>query len=196
MLHRCVSPSDASPDGKWLAGCLKGIEVWQLQCVSVWERLIVFIQNSPVKFPVITYGMMPSGHTRSGLDVAALLQRRRLCLSAALWVPTLSLEDELLTVRSAWWMCWFSFQINKFNPALIPESVWLVWTACCASSLLWTSLNMRRSSSSSAISPKKAAGNKHTNTKKSSQGFFSLRCKDSYHFDFCLLSINLQSAAS
>lgn len=64
------------------------------------ERLIVFIQNSPVKFPLITYGMMPSGHTRSGLEVAALLQRRSVCLSAALVLLTLSLEEEPLTVIS------------------------------------------------------------------------------------------------
>lgn len=43
---------------------------------------------------------MPSGHTRSGLEVAALLQRRSVCLSAALVLLTLSLEEEPLTVTS------------------------------------------------------------------------------------------------
>lgn len=109
-LRKCVSPSDASPDGKWLADCLKGIKVnhtWQgAHCgsmkhtVGTVERLTVFIQNSPVKFPLITYGMMPSGHTRSGLEVAALLQRRSVCLSAALVLLTLSVEEEPLTAIS------------------------------------------------------------------------------------------------
>lgn len=62
------------------------------------ERLIVFIQNSPLKFPLITYGMMPSGHTRSGLEVAALLRRWRLRLPAAL-----SMDVEPLT--GTWGIC-------------------------------------------------------------------------------------------
>lgn len=33
------------------------------------------VAHSPVKFPPITNGMTPSGHTRSGLDVAARLLR-------------------------------------------------------------------------------------------------------------------------
>lgn len=128
------------------------------------ERFIVFIQGSPLKFPLMTYGMMPSGHTRSGLEVAALLRRRRLCLSALL---ILSLEVVLLTVRRSALtlvlLCeltrQFSIvQISKCIPALVPESVWFVLTVCCAPSLLWASLNMRRSSSSRAISPRKAAG--------------------------------------
>lgn len=40
------------------------------------EGFIVLIQHSPLKFPLMAYGMMPSGHTRSGLEVAALLRRR------------------------------------------------------------------------------------------------------------------------
>lgn len=123
MSHKCVSPSDAWPDGKWLAGCLRGIKVWRRQHVRTVhgeectlpvlkhtpartdERLIVFTQNSPLKFPLITYGMMPSGHTRSGLEVAALLRRWRLRLSAALLLLTDSLEVELLTVTSALEIC-------------------------------------------------------------------------------------------
>lgn len=36
MLHKCVSPSDASPDGKWPVDCLKGNSdlMWQLQDAS------------------------------------------------------------------------------------------------------------------------------------------------------------------
>lgn len=45
-------------------------------------------------------------------------------------------------------------QIGKFMAALIPESVWLVWRVWRP----WASLSMRRSSSSRAISPQKAAG--------------------------------------
>ena len=47
------------------------------------------------------YGIMPSGQTRSGLEVAALLQRWSVCLSVALLLLTLSLEVELLTVTGA-----------------------------------------------------------------------------------------------
>jgi hypothetical protein len=42
--------------------------------------------HSPVKFPPITNGMTPSGHTRSGLDVAARLLR-----GLPLHLPLLSL---------------------------------------------------------------------------------------------------------
>lgn len=41
-------------------------------------------KSSPLKLPLMTYGMMPSGQTRSGLEVAALLTRWSLCLTAAL----------------------------------------------------------------------------------------------------------------
>ncbi|KAG7223975.1 hypothetical protein INR49_015232 [Caranx melampygus] len=49
------------------------------------------MEHSPLKFPLIAYGMMPSGHTRSGLEVAALLRRRS--LSTDLLLLTLSSEE-------------------------------------------------------------------------------------------------------
>lgn len=114
--------------------------------------------------------MMPSGHTCSGLEVAALL--RRWSLSAALLLLTLSLEVELFAVKGR----------NDYHPFIrllsliyriadvlvfpssTPEFVLLALTVSRTSSLLRASLNMRRSSSSSAISPRKAAAEtvKHT----------------------------------
>lgn len=66
----------------WLPGRVRC--VWHLQCTRRAPHRIRFSDhNSPLKFPLITYGMMPSGHTRSALEVAALLWRRRLGLPSA-----------------------------------------------------------------------------------------------------------------
>lgn len=72
----------------------KELKVWQLHHVKehIVNRREAFNPGSPVKFPLITYGMMPSGHTRSGREVAALLRRWRVCRPAAL-----SLDAEPLT---------------------------------------------------------------------------------------------------
>lgn len=143
---------------------------------ALWERVkqLVFTQNSPLKFPLIMYGMMPSGHTRSGREVAALLRRWSLRRPAALLLLTLSLEVELVTA-TAGTRHWFSpLQQNSVNQVrvanlselLIPDSVWLFWRVCGATSRPWLSLNMRRSSSSRAISPQKAAGRGQMDTGK------------------------------
>lgn len=96
--------------------------------------------DSPLKFPLMTYGMMPSGHTRSGLEVAALLRRPRprppLAATQGDTVGSSDLPAEVSERR-----------------VTLPGSVWLAG--------LWARrLNMRRSSSSRAMSPQKAAGEK------------------------------------
>lgn len=100
--------------------------------------------------------MMPSGHMRSGLELAALLRRSSFC-AAALRLLGPSLEDEALPATGR-----VSFTQSGAGgfAEFLPESTSLVWTEFCSSSR--RSGNKRRSSSSRAMSPQKAAVRKQT----------------------------------
>lgn len=93
--------------------------------------------------------MMPSGHMRSGLEVAALLRR-----DAALRLLVPPWEEEPLPgtggLSSGGPRLWAG-AFSEFKP----DFTLLVWTEICSSSP--RSWNMRRSSSSRAMSPQKAA---------------------------------------
>lgn len=184
MLHKCVSPSDASPGGKWLADYLKGIRFWQLQHVKTahgsGHMLTVYSTKVPCNnrwnihcFHSELTTEIPTDHIRDDAIWPHSLRSGGGCSPSAM--ETLSVcssltPDTLIgygTVNcnkcmgNLHWSSSFylkslhSQEVDLLIPALIPESVWLVCTVC---SLLWASLNMRRSSSSRAISPKKAAG--------------------------------------
>lgn len=138
--RRCVSPSDASPGGRWLSGCLweilKKIKKKHTTDYGFWRRLTAEVPADDIRdnaigpHPLRSGGGGPPATTKGP--------------------PTAGCN----TGRHSWFL-WPPSEVSEGRVNL-PRSVWLAGPSVLR-------LNMHRSSSSRAMSPQKAAGRRMRN---------------------------------